>query len=375
MGQERRGRLRAGRVSQRIGPALRELRRREGLTLTELAERCGLKHTLLSRIEQGQRDVTLQTLMRLSAALGVDVTYFTSFHEESWRTEQELSQMLRDLELDEESVQHMLTLSYEAQGSLLDGLRWLTVPEPVRPLQTKELIDHVQAHGVRASVPYILAGIDGYGLDDEGFCRALMQMEELSGDRLMITDRVLNISLPIEEQIDYIAVYRSIFLREPEDPAMVRWWVHAMRSALRENLGRYESRIIYPKSVIETYIQSGHWGEGVDVDASRVQAQISSLAQSLRSNPRMTVGILDESIPFNLLVKGKRQAMAFVYRDQRVFPSQTGGLAFRTSRTDVVLEFRHYFEDLWASIPPEGRDREAVADWLEDQIATAARPS
>ena len=374
MAQERRRSLRTGRVSQRIGPALRALRHREGLTLAELGERCGLSHTMISRIEQGRRDVTLQTLMQLSRALDVDVTYFTSYHEESWRTEQELAQVLRDIEIDEESVQHILRLSYEAQGSLLDGLRWLTVPERVHPLRTKDLVDHIISKGVRASTTILLSGIDEFGLDEEGFCRTLTQMEELSGERLMITDRVLNFSLPIEEQIDFIDVYRSIFQREPKDSARVRWWVQSMRSALSENVERYPSRIIYPREVIESYIRSGHWGQGVDVELGRVRTQISSLAQALRFNPNMSVGLLDERVPFNLLIKGKRQAMAYVYRDQRVFPSQNGGLAFRSSRTDVVLEFREYFEDLWESIPPESRDRESVSAWLEEQIAAAAHP-
>ncbi|MGA7670146.1 MAG: helix-turn-helix transcriptional regulator [Nitrolancea sp.] len=353
---------------------MRELRLRQGLTLAELAARCGLSHAMISRIEQGKRDVTLQNLMRLSAALEVEVTYFTSFHEESWRTEQELAQVLRDIEIDEQSIQQILILSYEAQGSLLDGLRWLTIPERVHPLRAKELVDHVLAHGVRASVPYILSGIDQFGIDVEGFCRTLTQMEELSGERLTITDRVLNFSLPIEEQINFVDVYRSIFQREPDDPAMLRWWVQAMRSALRENTERFESRIIYPRTAIESYIRSGHWGEGVDVNPVRVRAQIISLAQSLRSNPHMSVGLLDEPVPFNLLIKGKRQAMAYVYRDQRVFPSQTGGLAFRSTRTDVVLEFRDYFEDLWESIPADGRDRDSVANWLEAQIAATTHP-
>ena len=375
MGQERRRSLRAGRVSQRIGPALRELRHREGLTLAELGERCGLSHTMISRIEQGKRDVTIQNLMELSAALGVDVTYFMSYHEESWRTEQELAQVLHGIDIDEAAIREILTLSYESQGSLLDGLRWLTIPERVRPLRTKELIDHVLAHGVRASTPYILSAIDEFGLDDEGFCRALTQMEELSGERLMIADRVLNLSLPIEEQIDFMDVYQSIFQRSPEDPARVRWWGQSMRSALRENVEYFPSRIIYPRATIESYVRSGHWGEGVDVELGRVRAQIASLAQALRFNPNMSVGLLDEKVAFNLLIKGKRQAMAYVYLDQRIFPSQTGGLAFRSSRTDVVLEFREFFEDLWESIPHEARDSAAVSAWLEEQIAAAAHPS
>lgn len=52
---------------------LRELRKRKGLTITELARRGEMERPNLSRIEHGKHRPSLETLERLSEALGVPV--------------------------------------------------------------------------------------------------------------------------------------------------------------------------------------------------------------------------------------------------------------------------------------------------------------
>jgi len=56
-----------------IGVRLRELRKRKGLTVTELARLAGMKRPNLSRIEHGKHRPSLETLERLSEALNVAV--------------------------------------------------------------------------------------------------------------------------------------------------------------------------------------------------------------------------------------------------------------------------------------------------------------
>ncbi len=202
---------RAKRAGQRIGPAVRALRRREGLTLAALALRSGLSSDVISAIENGRRDVTLPSLMSLSAALGVDVTYFTSYHSAVTQTEEELRQILAEVDLSPEVVPAFLTLSFEAQGALLDGLRWLTMAQSSRPLRAKEIVGHVLTQGVQASIAHILSGIANVGLDDNGFCRAITQMEEIASDRLVMSDRLLSVTDPNSGHIDPLEVFRSIF--------------------------------------------------------------------------------------------------------------------------------------------------------------------
>ena len=56
-----------------VGPRLRELRRQRETTLTALAESTGISLSTLSRLESGQRRPTLELLLPLSRAYGVQI--------------------------------------------------------------------------------------------------------------------------------------------------------------------------------------------------------------------------------------------------------------------------------------------------------------
>ncbi|MGN9908434.1 helix-turn-helix domain-containing protein [Phytohabitans sp. LJ34] len=56
-----------------VGPRLRELRRRRGTTLTDLSAATGISVSTLSRLESGQRRPTLELLLPLARAHGVQI--------------------------------------------------------------------------------------------------------------------------------------------------------------------------------------------------------------------------------------------------------------------------------------------------------------
>ena len=56
-----------------LGPAIRRVRRERGLTLEELAGEVGASVAHLSRVESGTRQPSLDGLLRVAAALGVEV--------------------------------------------------------------------------------------------------------------------------------------------------------------------------------------------------------------------------------------------------------------------------------------------------------------
>jgi len=62
------------RAIQRFGKQLQRLRTRRGLTQEQLAVTAGLSRTFLTRLELGQHDPSLSTLVRLGKALRVSVT-------------------------------------------------------------------------------------------------------------------------------------------------------------------------------------------------------------------------------------------------------------------------------------------------------------
>lgn len=56
-----------------IGARLRALREAKGLTTRELAERCGLIHSHIVRIESGRYGFSIDTLDKLTTALGAHI--------------------------------------------------------------------------------------------------------------------------------------------------------------------------------------------------------------------------------------------------------------------------------------------------------------
>ncbi len=57
----------------RVGPHLREVRERRGLTLTEVAEQTSVSKSTLSRLENGQRRATLELLLPLAQLYRVPI--------------------------------------------------------------------------------------------------------------------------------------------------------------------------------------------------------------------------------------------------------------------------------------------------------------
>jgi DNA-binding NtrC family response regulator len=63
------------RLNQMIGSKIRALRREQQLTLKQLANKTGVSVSLISQIELGKSAASISTLHKLSAALGVPMSY------------------------------------------------------------------------------------------------------------------------------------------------------------------------------------------------------------------------------------------------------------------------------------------------------------
>lgn len=58
-------------VKKQLGARIRELRKRQGLTQEEMAEKCDLHWTYIGGLERGERNPTLTTMHRVAGGLGV----------------------------------------------------------------------------------------------------------------------------------------------------------------------------------------------------------------------------------------------------------------------------------------------------------------
>ena len=63
-------------ILERIGIAIRLLRKGKGLTQLELSERCGVDRKFISSIERGNRNCSILTLCQITHALDKDLVSF-----------------------------------------------------------------------------------------------------------------------------------------------------------------------------------------------------------------------------------------------------------------------------------------------------------
>jgi len=62
-------------IRKYIGEQIRNARKAQGMTTRQLAEKCGLSHSHISRIESGRYAVTIDTLAIIGNALGMEVRF------------------------------------------------------------------------------------------------------------------------------------------------------------------------------------------------------------------------------------------------------------------------------------------------------------
>lgn len=61
-------------VCAQVAVILRDERQRQALSMSAVAEKAGLSQQMVSYVERGMRVPTLETLLRISAALDVDLS-------------------------------------------------------------------------------------------------------------------------------------------------------------------------------------------------------------------------------------------------------------------------------------------------------------
>ena len=67
--------------SEKLGSRVRELRRRKGQTLNELAEASGVSRAMISKVERGEKNPTLVVAAGISEGLGVTLSQLVGIEE------------------------------------------------------------------------------------------------------------------------------------------------------------------------------------------------------------------------------------------------------------------------------------------------------
>lgn len=352
---------------QQIGPIVREMRLRRDWSLAELAQRAGISPSYLSRLERGASVPSYRKLLRLADAFGVEITFFTSVEQTAKELAVELSDYLASLGMPRATWPEFVGLSLEARGALVDALRRLTGPHARAIPRQRALQISILSRGVAESIPLILAGISEFGLSPVDFGRSRAQIEELPGDRLSIADRLSTV--PGAERFDQLQVFRLLYGVDPPDPMLLKWWTRILSSSLTETLREHEARNIYPAASVERYLRTGYWGPRFPIAPDAVRQHVQATIDLLRENPRYRIGLIDTTPPVGFLAKGTSGIVVYAMRPSEATDIERPRVALHLSGSVITAQFRSYFEELWESIPPERKDSEAIAAWLEAGLA------
>jgi transcriptional regulator with XRE-family HTH domain len=114
---------------QRIGPAIRRLRRMNGLTLDDLASQAGISASHLSRLERGQTLPSFQVLSDIAHVLGADVDEFVRLETEVTERDAEFREILEARGVPEDIQQELMSSSIELRRTLFDIFKELPTPK------------------------------------------------------------------------------------------------------------------------------------------------------------------------------------------------------------------------------------------------------
>lgn len=110
---------------QRIGPAIRRMRRMQGKTLDDLASQAGISASHLSRLERGHTLPSFQVLSDIAHVLGADVDDFVRLELEVTTLDAELQEILDARGFNEELQAELLATSIELRQALYEAFKSL----------------------------------------------------------------------------------------------------------------------------------------------------------------------------------------------------------------------------------------------------------
>ena len=77
----------SARTAKQIGAIIRRARRNAGLTQTDLGKRIGLRQATISRLEKGEEETKLSTLLDALSALGLEIIIDKRGRASTWNLE------------------------------------------------------------------------------------------------------------------------------------------------------------------------------------------------------------------------------------------------------------------------------------------------
>lgn len=332
---------------QRIGPAVRRLRRERGMTLDALADAAKISPSHLSRLERSQTLPSFPVLAKISDALGVDVNEFVRLERDVVKLDEEFARYLTVLAIGPEERAELLNLSIEARRSLVQRLRSLAGGSLTAPAIQSSAVEAAHGRDGLDGLRAMAKAIQKSGMSGVAFSRGLMRLAQLSGERRALFARPGLLGLPLG--IDLVPVWRDFFDDEPLDPQVANWWQDQQDVPSED---AHQATAL--QAVVTRAALRGESGANL--------AQY--LLRALEENPATEIGLVDQDLgPVNALVVARSAAMLEQQPSRKPTdePVQAGLWLEGPDNSGVIARL---IEDVWASLPAEARNRAMVIERL-----------
>ncbi len=272
---------------QRIGPAVRRMRRARGLTLDELAEVAAVSPSHLSRLERSQTLPSFPVLAKIADALGVDVNEFVRLEQDVARLDEELADYAQLFALDAEARRELLDMSIEARREFVTRMDQLATLTPTSVDVQDQAVRALESS--RDDAPFSSAStlIERSGLDAVSLSRLHMIVDLLHGRRSMV---IAGPSLlPISPGHDAVEAYRWAFPNFPIDPSVATWWRGTETATTRTNEDECPTRALITAGALSSPIGPMMARSMLDLMGQSKSAEVAVTDRSLGSVSLLTV--------------------------------------------------------------------------------------
>lgn len=329
---------------QRIGPAVRRLRRSRGLTLDELADEAEVSPSHLSRLERSQTLPSFPVLAKIADALGVDVNEFVRLEQDVAEIDRKLSVFAGLLALDDDSRHELLNLSIEARRDIVERLEELAGMSLTPPSVQDRATRAVDSGRDEAPLSAVGTIIEQDGMDAIGLTRMRFTLELLNGERrTLIAGPSL---IPVQRGQDLLGAYRRAFPRYPIDPSIALWWSRENGSGGRNGEPEKSSRIIVTTAALDSPLGAA--------TARSLLSGFESAHVAIIKRPAGDVNMFSVSSGYAM----------FERISARQGPFRPEHVALWLSGTNRVAAGDELFDRLWESLSDEERDQGSVRERL-----------
>jgi transcriptional regulator with XRE-family HTH domain len=116
---------------QRIGPAIRQLRQQQELSLSDLAAKTGISVSYLSRLDKGRSVPSFTVLNQTGQELGVPLSFFVETEQDARQVDEQLVEELSHTPIPKRVWPELLGMSLEGREALVDYLQQQVPGQPV----------------------------------------------------------------------------------------------------------------------------------------------------------------------------------------------------------------------------------------------------